>query len=331
MHVHVPAEPSEALETQAKAEALRELEPLVHTMMEEHLAKRRLWFPSDFLPADEAEDEDSIRVLQRLRERARSIGDAIRVSVVLGLLTEEGLPHFHRLLSNYLGENSVWSKWNRMWTAEEDRHGMILHDYARDSRLFRMKEVEMMQYAYQEAGFEPEWDRDPYRVFVYTTLQERATQMTHRNTGRVVGDEEPILKGIFTSIAADEAKHFSFYRRVFRGLLEIDPNRAIHSALAVMPAIDMPGISMPDFKEMADVVRRTGIYGPWEYKKIVEEAIEFWNIELMGGLDDAGRKAQEKIMAIPKRLQRVAEYIESRSGTKSFSFAFIYDRSFAMG
>lgn len=331
MHVHVPAEPSEALETQAKAEALRELEPLVHTMMEEHLAKRRLWFPSDFLPADEAEDEDSIRVLQRLRERARSIGDAIRVSVVLGLLTEEGLPHFHRLLSNYLGENSVWSKWNRMWTAEEDRHGMILHDYARDSRLFRMKEVEMMQYAYQEAGFEPEWDRDPYRVFVYTTLQERATQMTHRNTGRVVGDEEPILKGIFTSIAADEAKHFSFYRRVFRGLLEIDPNRAIHSALAVMPAIDMPGISMPDFKEMADVVRRTGIYGPWEYKKIVEEAIEFWNIELMGGLDDAGRKAQEKIMAIPKRLQRVAEYIESRSGTKSFSFAFIYDRSFAIG
>ncbi len=330
MHAYVPAEPSEQLEAEARAEALRACEPLVEELMVEHRAKRRLWFPSDFLPADEAEDEDSIRVLQRLRERARSIGDSIRVSVVLGLLTEEGLPHFHRLLSNYLGEKSVWSQWNRMWTAEEDRHGTILHDYARDSRLFRMKEVEMMQYAYQEAGFEPEWDKDPYRVFVYTTLQERATQYTHRNTGRVVGDEEPVLKGIFQNIAADEAKHFSFYRRVFKALLELDPNRALQSALAVMPAIDMPGISMPDFKEMADVVRRSGIYGPWDYKEIVEEAIAFWNIELMEGLNEAGRKAQDKILAIPKRLGRVAEFIETRSQTKSFSFAFIYDRVFAM-
>ncbi|HYE57984.1 MAG TPA: acyl-ACP desaturase [Rhodothermales bacterium] len=331
MHAYVPAEPTEALEAEARAEALREVEPLVEEMMVEHRSKRRLWFPSDFLPADEAEDEDAIRVLERLRERARSISDAIRVSVVLGLLTEEGLPHFHRLLSNYLGEGSSWSKWNRMWTAEEDRHGMILHDYARDARLFRMKEVEMMQFAYQEAGFEPAWDKDPYRVFVYTTLQERATQITHRNTGRTVGDEEPVLKGIFQNIAADEAKHFSFYRRVFKALLEIDPNRALQSALAVMPAIDMPGITMPDFKEMADVVRRTGIYGPWDYKKIVEEAIEFWQIEVIEGLNDAGRMAQEKILAIPKRLQRVAEYIESRSQSKSFSFGFIYDRVFSMG
>lgn len=331
MQVHVPAEPTEALEMEAKAEALRAVEPLVEEMMTEHRAKRRLWFPSDFLPADEAEDEDAIRVLARLRDRARSIGDSIRVSVVLGLLTEEGLPHFHRLLSNYLGEKSVWAQWNRMWTAEEDRHGMVLHDYARDARLFRMKEVEMMQYAYQEAGFEPEWDRDPYRVFVYTTLQERATQVTHRNTGRVVGDEEPVLKGIFTNIAADEAKHFSFYRRVFKALLEVDPNRAIHSALAVMPAIDMPGFTMPDFKEMADVVRRSGIYGPWDYKKIVEEAIDFWKIDVMEGLNEAGRKAQDRIMAIPARLERVAEFIEARSQSKSFSFKFIYDRTFAMG
>ena len=32
---------------------------------------------------------------------------------------------------------------------------------------------------YIKAGFEPEWDKDPYRVFVYTSLQERATQVSH--------------------------------------------------------------------------------------------------------------------------------------------------------
>ena len=330
MNVYVPADASEESETLAKSEALRHIEPLVEEMYEAHKGKQRYWWPSDFLPSDEKMSDDQERNLAALRERARGVPDALRVSVVLGLLTEEGLPHFHRLISKYIGDDSVWGKWNYLWTAEEDRHGMILHDYVRDARLFRMKEVEMMQFAYQMAGFDPSWDRDPYRVFVYTTLQERATQITHRNTGKVIGDDEPVLKGIFQNVAADEAKHFSFYRRVFKAILEVDPNRALHSALAVMPAIDMPGVGMPDFKEMADVVRRTGIYGPWDYKEIVEEAIDFWRIEALTGLSEAGRKAQDKILAIPKRLQRVAEYIESRSTAKTFSFKFIYDRALHM-
>ncbi|MEM6337907.1 MAG: acyl-ACP desaturase, partial [Bacteroidota bacterium] len=44
------------------------------------------------------------------------------------------------------------------------------------------------------------------------------------------------------------------------------------------------------------------------------------------GLNEAGQKAQERIMAIPKRLQKVAEYLERRTVQKSFSFEFIYGR-----
>ena len=330
MDLIIPSEPSKEHEARARTEVLRAIEPAVAELMEQHLSKRRLWFASDFLPAEEQQDEDQQRVAARIRERARGIPDAVRVSVALGLLTEEGLPHFHRMLSRYLGDESVWMKWNFLWTAEEDRHGAVLRDYARESRLFKFREIEMMQHAYNEAGFNPDWDKDPYRVFVYTTLQERATQITHMNTGKLGGVDEPVLRGILASVAADEAKHFSFYRNVFKRILEIDPNHALKSALAILPAIDMPGISIPHFREMADVVRRTGIYGPWDYKKIVEEAIAFWNIETLTGLNDLGRKAQEKIMAIPNRLQRVAEYIEQRSTAKHFSFDFIYGREFAM-
>ncbi|WP_456425116.1 acyl-ACP desaturase [Rhodocaloribacter sp.] len=330
MDVIIPPEHSDSYETEAKTAVLKEIEPVVEEMMTEHVKKRRLWFPSDFLPSDEKMDEDDDRTLSKLRERARGIADSVRVSVVLNLLTEEGLPHFHRIISRYLGDKSIWGRWNFLWTAEEDRHGCVLRDYARDARLFKWREVEMMQYAYQEAGFTPEWDKDPYRVFVYTTLQERATQFSHRNTGRVVGEDEPLLKGILASVAADEAKHYTFYRKVFEAILEIDPNRALQSALAIMPSIEMPGISMPNFKDMADIVRRSGIYGPWDYKAIVEEAIKYWRIEVRTGLNEAGRKAQEKIMNIPKRLQRVAEYLERRSRIKSFSFDFIYGREFSM-
>ncbi len=330
MDLILPKEPDAEYENVSKSEVLTAIEPQVETMMEEHLRKRRLWFSSDFLPADEKFDEEDERHLARIRERARAIPDSARVAVALGLLTEEGLPHFHRLLAKYLGDDSVWHRWNYMWTAEEDRHGVALHDYTRDARLFKLKHIEQMQYAYLEAGFRPDWDKDPYKVFVYTTLQERATQHTHMNTGRLVGEDEPVLQNILSSIAADEAKHFSFYRRAFREVLALDPNRALQSALSILPAIDMPGVSMPNFRDMADVVRRVGIYGPLDYKKIVEEAIGFWKIELLEGLNEAGRIAQEKILQIPKRLQKVADYMDRRRDSKTFSFDFIYHRTFSV-
>ena len=35
------------------------------------------------------------------------------------------------------------------------------------------------------AGFDPHLGRDPYRCFVYTSFQERATKVSHRNTARL--------------------------------------------------------------------------------------------------------------------------------------------------
>jgi len=102
--------------------------------------------------------------------------------------------------------------------------------------------------------------------------------------------------------------------------MERDPNAAMVSAAEIMPSIEMPGVAMPYFRDMADVVRRAGIYGPRDYLRIVEELIRFWAIEAVTGLDDMGRKAQEKIMAVPARLLRVADMMETRSRAKTFSF-----------
>jgi len=318
-------------EVRSKAEVLQALEPLVENLTEAHKQKRRLWMPNDFLPADEQMDSDQHDRQERLREQAKAIPDSERVALAMNLLTEEGLPHFHRLIAYHLGDSKPWQDWNFLWTAEEDRHGSLLRDYARESRLFEFGSVDQMQYNYQEAGFTPEWENDPYRLFVYTTLQERATQVSHRNTGKKVADVEPQLDGILKKIAAEEARHYSFYRGVFQGILEIDPNRALASALKILPAIDMPGLSMPNFREMSEVIRRREIYTPWDYKAIVEEAIRFWKVDVLTGLNEVGRAAQDKIMSIPKRLERIAEYIESRTKPRTFSFDFTYDREISLG
>lgn len=317
-----------ARELFSKVEVLKDLETKVHALMEAHERKRTLWFPSDLLGAEP--EQDRLEWLRQLRARARGIPDNARAALALNTLTEEGLPHFHRLLAVHLGDDSFWRKWNNLWTAEEDRHGQVLHDYTRDTELFDQRTLEVMQFDYLKEGFHPGWDYDPYRVFVYTTLQERATQYSHAATGRIVGEYEPGLGRILHEVAQDEARHFAFYRKVFAEILKRDPNQALESAAHIMPGIEMPGHTMPGFKDLADVIRRTGIYGPRDYLKIVQEQLRAWGIENITGLSEMGRKAQEKIMGIPSRLERIADLIETRSRARTFQFEVVFNREFGL-
>lgn len=310
-----------------KFEVLRDTEPVLQELMDEHQEKRELWFPEDLLgPGERAPDLH----LKELREQAAGIPDHARAAIALNLLTEEGLPHFHRLLAVHLGHESLWRRWTNLWTAEEDRHGAVLSNYVRDTRLLNQRHLEYLQFEYLRRGFDPEWDRDPYRVFVYTTLQERATQRSHSQTGKVVGQYEPRLGGVLRKVAVEEARHFAFYRRVFEEVLKRDPNEALESAARVMPAIDMPAVSLPGFKEFADVIRRSGIYGPRDYLQIVEEQLASWKVETITGLNELGRKAQDRLMAIPDRLRRIADLMETRSRARTFQFEVVFNREFAM-
>jgi acyl-[acyl-carrier-protein] desaturase len=311
-----------------KLEVLKDLEDTVRELQEQHERKRPLWFPSEMLGPKEGEDPD--RHLAELRRRAGGIPDAARAALALNMLTEEGLPHFHRLLAVYLGEDSHWREWNNLWTAEEDRHGAVLHDYIRDARILNQRRLEEMQFSYLRSGFQPEWDKDPYRVFAYTTLQERATQQSHAETGRIIANYEPLLAEVLGNVATEEARHFSFYRTIFEEILKRDPDQALQSASRILPSIEMPGHTMPGFREIADVIRRAGIYGPRDYLRIVQEQIRYWKIETLNGLNELGRRAQEKILEIPARLQRIAEHIETKSKAKTFSFELVFNREFAM-
>ena len=167
-------------------------------------------------------------------------------------------------------------------------------------------------------------------MFVYTTLQERATQQSHSETGRIIGEYEPLLGSVLNQVATEEARHFSFYRSIFEEILKRDPDQALESAALLMPSIEMPGHTIPGFREIADVIRRSGIYGPRDYLRIVQEQIRYWNIEALKGLGELGKRAQEKILAIPDRLQRIADLIETRSRAKTFSFEVVFNREFAM-
>jgi acyl-[acyl-carrier-protein] desaturase len=307
--------------TPHQLEVLAAMEGFVRKQIEAHLERRKLWMPNELSPADAGSEDEAL--MTRLREAARGIPAAVLVALALNLLTEEGLPHFHRLIATHLGNDSPWCEWNYLWTAEEDRHGCAIRDYVRDARLYRMTELERLQYQYIEAGFDPEWEQDPYRLLAYTSLQEKATQVSHSNTGRQAANHEPRLQRILAHISGDESRHYAFYRAAFGEILRHDPNQALQSLQKVTLGFAMPGHSVAGFDEMSDVIRRADIFGPRQYQRIVEELLDHWQVGALTGLSAAGEEARDKLMKVPSRLSRIADYAEAKAARKAFRFGFL--------
>lgn len=74
--------------------------------------------------------------VRALRERSSQLPDEYLVALVGDMITEEGLPTYMTMLNTLDGvrdetgaSSSPWAKWTRMWTAEENRHGIfsLLH------------------------------------------------------------------------------------------------------------------------------------------------------------------------------------------------------------
>ena len=309
--------------TPHQIEVLVGVEPFVKKQIGAHLASRKLWLPDDLQPANAHNSTEDEAQVTGMRKMAKRLPPAVLVALALNLLTEEGLPHFHRLIASHMGNDSPWRTWNNIWTAEEDRHGCAIRDYVREARIFNMGALEKLQYHYIEAGFEPDWRQDPYCLLAYTSLQEKATQIAHSNTGRQAAEFEPRMQRVLAHVSSDESRHYQFYRAVFGAILAHDANHALQSLLKVAIGFAMPGHKVTGFDNMSEVVRRIGIFGPRQYQSIVEELLAHWKIAQFTGLSPLGHEAQEKLMKLPARLARIADHADARSAARSFKFDFL--------
>jgi len=278
------------------------------------------WQPTDFLP--DLSLPDALDQIKSLRERSDCIPDTVISSLVGNMITEEALPSYQTYFNLMLNEDreltstNGWVRWSRAWTAEENRHGDLLNKYLYLTGRCDMKEVEQTIHRLIYNGFNPNTNLDPYQAIVYTSFQERATKISHVNTGKLAdkaGDNT--LSRICKIIAGDEARHENAYKSFMSRIFEIDPNGALKSfehmmrKQIVMPAILMSeGARNPNiFNDFSAITQKIGVYTTWDYANIIDHLVSLWKIEHLTGLKDGASKAQEYLCTLAARYKRIAE------------------------
>ncbi|MBC7720969.1 MAG: acyl-ACP desaturase [Pedobacter sp.] len=278
------------------------------------------WQPTDFLP--DLTQDDALEQIRSLRERSAGIPDTVITSLVGNMITEEALPSYQTYFNlivndekDLVSENG-WVRWSRAWTAEENRHGDLLNKYLYMSGRCDMKAVEQTIHRLIYNGFDPNTNQDPYQAIVYTSFQERATKISHVNTGKLAdkaGDNN--LSRICKTIAGDEARHEKAYKSFMSKIFEIDPNGALAAfdkmmrKQITMPAVLMDkGGSNPNlFIEFSAITQKIGVYTTWDYASIIEHLVSLWKIESLTGLKDGAAKAQDYLSTLANRYKRIAE------------------------
>ena len=278
------------------------------------------WQPTDFLP--DFSKSDVMDEVVQLRQRTDNIPDSVISSLVGNMITEEALPSYQTYFNLMVNEDrdltstNGWVRWSRAWTAEENRHGDLLNKYLYLSGRCDMKKVEQTIHRLIYNGFNPQTNNDPYKAIVYTSFQERATKISHVNTGKLAdkaGDNT--LSRICKTIAGDEARHEKAYKTFMTKIFEIDPNGALKSfeemmrKQIVMPAVLMAeGAKNPNiFNDFSAITQKIGVYTTWDYANIIDHLIKLWKVETIGGLQDGMAKAQDYLCNLADRYKKIAE------------------------
>jgi acyl-[acyl-carrier-protein] desaturase len=283
------------------------------------------WQPADFLP--ESNNPEFTKEIKEIQQQCKELPYDYMAVLVGDIITEEALPTYESWLTDVEGiskaEPQGWSKWIRMWTAEENRHGDLLNKYIYLSGRVNMKQMEITTQHLIADGMEIGTARDPYKNFVYTSFQELATNISHRRTATIAkkhGNEQ--LSKICGVIAADEARHAKAYKSFVSQIFEIDPSEMMLAFENMMrKKIVMPAHFMRQqgekigttWSHFSDAAQRLGVYTTMDYTYILESLINEWNISNICNLNSAAEKGRDYLMSLPERFKKIAE----RSGIRA--------------
>ncbi|WP_330183594.1 acyl-ACP desaturase [Nocardia sp. NBC_01503] len=297
-------------------ELLTELEPVAAENVDRHLSLAKEWHPHDYVPWDEGRNfaamggEDWDPSQSRLSELAKA-------SMITNLLTEDNLPSYHREIAENFSQDGAWGTWVGRWTAEENRHGIVMRDYLVTTRAVDPVALEEARMIHMTNGFASpaqvsQTDAGFLYSVAYVTFQELATRVSHRNTGRVCDD--PIADRMLQRIAADENLHMIFYRNMCGAALDLSPDQTLDAITLILENFQMPGAGMPNFRRNGVLMAKHGIYDLRQHlEEVVNPVLKKWRIFERDDFTARGEETRERLGLFLEKLGKdVLKFEEQR-------------------
>ncbi len=292
---------------------LAELEPKVEEYLERHLGVAKEWFPHEYVPYSQGRDFD----LEPWTPDQPRLSGVAQIAFEVNLLTEDNLPSYHYEIRSMFGKkDSAWIDWVHRWTAEEGRHAIVLRDYLVVTRNIDPVQLERGRMATMQTGYDSS-EKDTLHGMAYVALQELATRISHRNTGRY--SDDPVADRIMARISADENLHMVFYRDMLDAALQLRPSEGVIAIADEVMRFQMPGAGMPSFQRKAVQIAKAGIYDlRIHHDEVVWPLLRQWGFFDVEGLDAQAEQRRQQCASYLEGLDALARrYDEKRAAREA--------------
>ena len=296
---------------------LKELTPVAEALTHRHYDTCKPWYPYEYVPWSLGRD---FVAGEQWRPEDTPLPDAVRSALFVNLLTEDNLPYYFQTIDRMFGDDGIWREWSHRWTAEEARHSIAMRDYLTVTRAIDPRMLEDGRMSQMSGGQVPNPD-SPVDGFVYVALQELATRIAHRNTGKALLDnlgDHPAAKSgyeMLTRVAADENFHFLFYRDLTSAALEIAPSLVLPALERQVREFEMPGTGIPGFRAHAELIARDGLYNLQQHHEQILQPVvlKWWKVESLQGLSTEAEIARDALLLRIQRIGKAARRLADRA------------------
>jgi len=289
---------------------LHELDGVVEKELNRHLSMAKEWFPHDYIPWSQGRDFALLGGEDWSPEESK-VPAEVKEALLVNLLTEDNLPGYHAAISRIMGREGAWGQWVNRWTAEENRHSIVIRDFVTVTRAVDPVLLERARMQHMEIGYEPDHGDKVLHGIAYVSFQELATRVSHRNTGKASGDS--VCEQMMQRIAADENLHMIFYRNLIGAAFEIFPNEAMQAVLDVVKNFQMPGYTIDGFLRKSVAIANAGIYDlRLHHDDVLMPVLRKWGVFELEGLDGEGEKARTELAEFLDNLDKAAKKFEER-------------------
>ncbi|WP_238422058.1 acyl-ACP desaturase [Gordonia sp. 'Campus'] len=271
------------------------LEKALPEIAEDHQAAATPWNPHDWVPWDDGRNFAFLGGDDFDPSQA-TLSDEARAGLLALLLTKDNLPSYHRVLAKHFPAFSDWRQLVGVWTAEDNRHAIVLRDYLVVRRAIDPVDAEERRRIHVTQGYR----QTPEQVEPLSPLDVLALMAVHENQCvhfianlKAVANDE-VLEEILTKIAADDQQQAVTFGAFLNAGLVADQDATV-LAIDRALAIDEPiGHDVDDFDAERALIAH---YEDAGTKTAIAAALaEAVKLESVAGLSDEAEAARQRIL-----------------------------------
>ncbi|MEV6278070.1 acyl-ACP desaturase [Nocardia sp. NPDC051832] len=272
-------------------ELLDALADEVDLILNRHIATADGWQPHDYVPFD---DGRNFRFLggNDWEPGQSELSEVAKLALTVSVLIADNLPAFHRELGKHL-RIGPWWRWVGRWTAEENRHEIMIRNYLMVTRAVDPVELERARMAHMTTGF----SRPPMHlldVLAECAIEEAASAIRHRNTAAL--NENPLVTAMSERIAVDDEMQSVVFAELIGAAFAIAPDQTMRAIADRVAGFTVPSVTLPDGRSSDEVLAAAGIYDPAKQDELVfAPLLRRWNVFERTDLGAEGEQARAEL------------------------------------